>query len=107
MSGRRLQFGAAVVDGRLYVVGGRDGLKTLNTVECYDIKTRTWTNLPPMSTPRHGLGNYFFILKHLWMEILTVLIWFLLHAAISTLTNLISFVMAYSHDTIVVCPGLF
>lgn len=58
MSGRRLQFGVAVVDGRLYVVGGRDGLKTLNTVECYDIKSKTWTTLPPMSTHRHGLGNY-------------------------------------------------
>ncbi|KAJ9591881.1 hypothetical protein L9F63_001604, partial [Diploptera punctata] len=56
MSGRRLQFGVAVVDGRLYVVGGRDGLKTLNTVECYDIKTKAWTTLPPMSTHRHGLG---------------------------------------------------
>jgi hypothetical protein len=57
MSGRRLQFGVAVVDQRLYVVGGRDGLKTLNTVECYDIKSKTWTSLPPMSTHRHGLGN--------------------------------------------------
>lgn len=56
---RRLQFGVAVVDGRLYVVGGRDGLKTLNTVECYDIKSKSWTTLPPMSTHRHGLGNYF------------------------------------------------
>lgn len=58
MSGRRLQFGVAVADQRLYVVGGRDGLKTLNTVECYDIKSKTWTSLPPMSTHRHGLGNF-------------------------------------------------
>jgi kelch-like protein 1/4/5 len=64
MGGRRLQFGAAVVDGRLYVVGGRDGLKTLNTVECYDIRSKTWTTLPPMSTHRHGLGNLFFIFEH-------------------------------------------
>uniref|UniRef100_A0A1B6E9X1 Kelch-like protein diablo n=1 Tax=Clastoptera arizonana TaxID=38151 RepID=A0A1B6E9X1_9HEMI len=56
MSGRRLQFGVAVVEGKLYVVGGRDGLKTLNTVECFDLKTKTWSNLPPMSTHRHGLG---------------------------------------------------
>ncbi|NXX23909.1 KLHL5 protein, partial [Podargus strigoides] len=34
MNGRRLQFGVAVLDDKLYVVGGRDGLKTLNTVEC-------------------------------------------------------------------------
>jgi hypothetical protein len=58
MSGRRLQFGVAVVDQRLYVVGGRDGLKTLNTFECYDIKSKTWTSLPSMSTHRHGLGNF-------------------------------------------------
>ena len=30
--GRRLQFGVAVVDNKIYVVGGRDGLKTLSTV---------------------------------------------------------------------------
>ncbi|GLG96218.1 Ring canal kelch homolog [Gryllus bimaculatus] len=56
MSARRLQFGVAVMDEKLCVVGGRDGLKTLNTVECYDLKARTWSNLPPMSTHRHGLG---------------------------------------------------
>ncbi|GLG96222.1 Kelch-like protein 5 [Gryllus bimaculatus] len=56
MSARRLQFGVAVMDEKLYVVGGRDGLKTLNTVECYDLKARTWSNLHPMSTHRHGLG---------------------------------------------------
>ncbi len=40
-----------------YVVGGRDGLKTLNTVECYDPKKKTWTLMPPMATHRHGLGE--------------------------------------------------
>ena len=57
MTGRRLQFGVAVLDGKLHVVGGRDGLKTLNTVEAYDPATNTWTQLPPMSTHRHGLGE--------------------------------------------------
>ena len=32
MTGRRLQFGVAVIDSKIYVVGGRDGLKTLSTV---------------------------------------------------------------------------
>lgn len=59
MNGRRLQFGVAVLEGRLYVVGGRDGLKTLNTVECYDPKRKTWSSMPPMSTHRHGLGECF------------------------------------------------
>lgn len=58
MNGRRLQFGVAVLDDKLYVVGGRDGLKTLNTVECYNPKTKTWSVMPPMSTHRHGLGKY-------------------------------------------------
>ncbi len=35
MTGRRLQFGVAVVDNKIYVVGGRDGLKTLSTVYLY------------------------------------------------------------------------
>lgn len=57
MNGRRLQFGVAVLDDKLYVVGGRDGLKTLNTVECYNPKTKSWNVMPPMSTHRHGLGK--------------------------------------------------
>ena len=57
MNGRRLQFGVAVIDDKLYVVGGRDGLKTLNTVECYDPKKKTWTLMPAMTTHRHGLGK--------------------------------------------------
>ena len=39
MSSRRLQFGLAVLDSCVYVVGGRDGLRTLNTVDCLDPKT--------------------------------------------------------------------
>lgn len=56
MNGRRLQFGVAVIDDKLYIVGGRDGLKTLNTVECYNPKNKSWSLMPPMSTHRHGLG---------------------------------------------------
>ena len=66
MSGRRLQFGVAVLDGRLHVVGGRDGLKTLNTVECYNPHSKSWSALPPMSTHRHGLGEGGF--THSWMH---------------------------------------
>uniref|UniRef100_A0A3Q2YSY4 Kelch like family member 4 n=1 Tax=Hippocampus comes TaxID=109280 RepID=A0A3Q2YSY4_HIPCM len=56
MNGRRLQFGVAVIDNKLYVVGGRDGLKTSNMVECYNPVNQVWSTMPPMSTPRHGLG---------------------------------------------------
>lgn len=41
---------------RLLVVGGRDGLKTLNTMECLDLETGNWTQLTTMNTHRHGLG---------------------------------------------------
>ena len=57
MTSRRLQFGVAIIDDRLYVVGGREGLKTLNTVECYDPATRCWSCQPPMNNHRHGLGT--------------------------------------------------
>uniref|UniRef100_A0A8C9JIU3 Kelch like family member 4 n=1 Tax=Panthera tigris altaica TaxID=74533 RepID=A0A8C9JIU3_PANTA len=33
-----------------------DGLKTLNTVECFNPVGKIWTVMPPMSTHRHGLG---------------------------------------------------
>ncbi|CAB1337582.1 unnamed protein product, partial [Coregonus sp. 'balchen'] len=56
MNGRRLQFGVAVIDNKLYVVGGRDGLKTSNMVECYNPFNKVWSTMPPMSTHRHGLG---------------------------------------------------
>lgn len=32
MTGRRLQFGVAVMEDKLIIVGGRDGLKTMNSV---------------------------------------------------------------------------
>jgi len=57
MNGRRLQFGIGVIDGLLFVVGGRDGLKTLNTVECFDPKKKQWTTMASMGTHRHGLGQ--------------------------------------------------
>ena len=56
MSSRRLQFGVAVLGGCLFIVGGRDGLRTLNTVDCYNPVTKQWTVIPPMNTHRHGVG---------------------------------------------------
>ena len=44
------------VSDRLLVVGGRDGLKTLNSMECLDLETGHWASLSPMTTHRHGLG---------------------------------------------------
>ncbi|XP_056677021.1 kelch-like protein 5 [Monodelphis domestica] len=56
MNGWRLQFRVAVLDDKLHVGGGRDGLKTLNTEERYNPQTKTWRVMPPVSTHRHGLG---------------------------------------------------
>lgn len=53
---KRLQFGVAVLDDKLFIVGGRDGLKTLNTVDCFDPKTKEKTAVTPMNIHRHGLG---------------------------------------------------
>ena len=58
MTARRLQFGVAVLDDKLYVVGGRDGLKTLNSVECFNPREKSWSAMPPVATHRHGLGLY-------------------------------------------------
>lgn len=31
-------------------------MKTLNTMECLDLESGSWTQLTPMNTHRHGLG---------------------------------------------------
>ena len=49
---KRVQFGVAVVADRLFIVGGRDGYKTLNSVECYNFNSKSWQSMPPLSTHR-------------------------------------------------------
>lgn len=72
MNGRRLQFGVAVIDNKLYVVGGRDGLKTSNMVECYNPINNVWSTMPPMSTHRHGLGECF-RMDDVWKKVLDLI----------------------------------
>ena len=47
---------AAVLDGKLYVAGGRTGTtewgKCINKVDCYDAQTQQWTAIPSMPTAR-------------------------------------------------------
>lgn len=49
--------------GRIYVAGGeirhRDIWGTYTTVEAFDPKSDSWTRLPPMPLPRHGLAGDF------------------------------------------------
>jgi hypothetical protein len=59
MSSARFAHGVAVVDGKLYVVGGVDGTNTrLSSVECFDPSTGEWSVVAPMSTARfrHGVA---------------------------------------------------
>ncbi|HXV92136.1 MAG TPA: protein kinase, partial [Pseudonocardia sp.] len=49
-------IGAAVVDGRIVVVGGEDPTRVIADVDGYDLKSGTWAALPPMPTPRHGMA---------------------------------------------------
>ena len=54
---RRLQFAVAAAGQRVYVVGGRDGLRTLDVVQEFDVSWRTWSTIAAMNTHRHGLGQ--------------------------------------------------
>ena len=51
----RSSFGVAVVDGKIYAVGGNN-VTYLNTNEMYDPQTDTWTTKMPMPTPRASFG---------------------------------------------------
>jgi hypothetical protein len=61
MNAKRLQCGSTLVDKYLYLVGGREGLKTLNTVECFDMHKQVWTSACNMSTHRHGVCAIYYL----------------------------------------------
>ena len=48
--------GVAIVGGRLIVVGGESVGTVFNTVRAYDLATSTWSTLPNLASPRHGLA---------------------------------------------------
>jgi Kelch motif len=48
--------GAAIVDGRLIVVGGEAPTSVCGAVQAYDLTVSTWTTLPSLDPGRHGLG---------------------------------------------------
>jgi serine/threonine protein kinase/N-acetylneuraminic acid mutarotase len=49
-------MGAAIVNGRLVVVGGEGPSQVIKNVQSYDPATDRWSQLAAMRTPRHGLG---------------------------------------------------
>ncbi len=59
----RNHHGAALIDGRIYVVGGRIGStfiiglsNNVSTNEVYDVAKNTWSSVVGMPTPRSGIG---------------------------------------------------
>ena len=48
--------GAAVVDGKVLVVGGFSGHNFLSSVEVYNPSTNTWQMGPSLKVPRSGMG---------------------------------------------------
>lgn len=56
MTSMRSTAGVAVLKGRLYVVGGRDGSVCHRSVEAFDPHTNKWTLRAPMNRRRGGVG---------------------------------------------------
>jgi predicted Ser/Thr protein kinase len=54
--GKVSDAGAAIVGGRLIVAGGESIGTVFSTVWAYDLASSTWTTLPKLAAPRHGLG---------------------------------------------------
>lgn len=54
----RMQLQAAVLDGKLYAIGGNKGSVSTNltTTEAFDPKINAWKGVGPMSTPRSGFA---------------------------------------------------
>jgi N-acetylneuraminic acid mutarotase len=55
MPTERSSVGVAVVDGKIYAIGGYNGT-ALNTNEMYNPSTDTWTTKTPMPTARYDVG---------------------------------------------------
>jgi N-acetylneuraminic acid mutarotase len=57
----RSGVGAAVIDGKIYVIGGEGWVEELGGVfrtnEAYDPKSNSWVEKPPMSTARRGFAK--------------------------------------------------
>jgi Kelch motif len=49
-------LGAAIIGTRLVTIGGESPMGVFGTVEVFDLTTNTWSSLPPMKTPRHGMA---------------------------------------------------
>lgn len=52
----RNHCGGGVINGKFYVVGGRDSAQAPTALEVYDPQTNSWTTLAPMPTGRSGIA---------------------------------------------------
>lgn len=50
--GARAYHGCAILDNKMYVIGGFDGLEYFNSCRCYDFDQKQWQNIAPMNTRR-------------------------------------------------------
>jgi Kelch motif len=50
------RFAAAVLDNKIYALGGSNNISTLNDVESYDPLANFWTAGPPMPTARQNFA---------------------------------------------------
>ncbi len=57
MNVSRNHCGGGVIDGKLYVVGGRDSAQAPTALEVYDPATLSLTSRAPMPTGRSGIGT--------------------------------------------------
>ncbi|KAJ0174907.1 hypothetical protein K1T71_010015 [Dendrolimus kikuchii] len=53
---RRCRAGLAVLDGKVYAVGGFNGTLRVRSVDVYDIATDSWSAGPPLGARRSTLG---------------------------------------------------
>ncbi|XP_057292705.1 kelch-like protein 18 [Hydractinia symbiolongicarpus] len=56
MAVRRSRVGVAILDNKLYAIGGFDGNVRLNDVERYDSNTNSWKKICPMNIRRSAVG---------------------------------------------------
>lgn len=52
----RSRVGVAVLDGKLYAIGGYNGKERLNTLEVYDSRMKRWTKVTSMCYRRSAVG---------------------------------------------------
>lgn len=56
MNLNRSRVAVAVLNGRLYTIGGYNGLERLATVEYFEPSSKRWQKVCPISKPRSALG---------------------------------------------------